>query len=256
MNNLNQTLKIELAETITKLYRRSGYGRVLRSEVDAVVFHYFLMEELKGNLDYFSIDKKMIFELSSKLKLSESKFKRLFEEDYAIYQENKPFSEDNDKSFFAHILSDLIQKHGITKKHLKDGKLYINVANPIVRKLLDVRLYESKGIMDTSFNSEKIIIDVYDFLNLFDYLNDKPIKKQLYNIIRSHVNKFEPDTQKFLNDIEGKTLPDFIKNITSAFFFKLLGKAGEEAVNYVYEVSYTAINFVIENSKEMMNNKN
>ena len=81
------------ANKILELYTRNGFGKVLKSEIDLTVFHHYLLENLNekylenGNIKYFNIDKSEIYRLSILMKITESRFKRLLEEDYFLYSE-------------------------------------------------------------------------------------------------------------------------------------------------------------------------
>jgi hypothetical protein len=127
-----------LEEAIKDLYLRAGYGRVLKSEIDTLVFHYFLLENLKQKPLYF-IDKKDLFELSSKLRVPESKIKRLLEDDYLVNYQN------DQKTNAAEILRNIVSGLNITRDGIKDGKLRLPVANPITRKILEVEIFDSGG---------------------------------------------------------------------------------------------------------------
>jgi hypothetical protein len=227
------SMKITLADDIIKLYLRGGYGKVLRSEIDTVVFHYFLMNEVGDPPSYFTIDKEKIFELSTKLKLSESRFKRLLDDDYTIYNKDDNNKDNKDEISLGPILSDIIRKRGLTKESFKNGKLCLNISNPIVKKLLDVEMYKKGGIIDYSFNNEKIVIEVYDFLRLFN--DDKTIIEELNRVIRSK-KKLTPEGEKFLNEVNEKNLSSTLKKIAGGVLSGVLGKAGEELVEVGFDI--------------------
>jgi hypothetical protein len=121
MNN-----ETSLEKEIKDLYIRSGYGRVPKSEIDTLLFHHLLLEFL-GQRNFFSINKKDIFNLSLKLKVSEAKIKKLLEDEYLLYHDKKTSIPA------AELLAGLIDKTMLTAESVKDGKIQLPVANPVVK---------------------------------------------------------------------------------------------------------------------------
>jgi hypothetical protein len=216
------TKEKSLEEAIKELYIRAGYGRVLKSEIDALVFHYFLLENLKQKPLYF-IDKKDIFELSGKLRVSESKIKRLLEDDYLLnYQGDQ-------KTSAVEILRHLVPGLNITRESIKDGRLRLPVANPIARKILEVEIYNTGGIADTSFNREILVIGLFDFFKLLGY--SKEAEQSIKESLKAKLTE-KGETQKTIDTLLRKPAAELVKD-AAGVLVKFLGAAAGEVLTTV-----------------------
>jgi hypothetical protein len=224
-----------LEKAVKELYIRSGYGRVLKSEIDALVFHHFLLEILGGK-DFFKIDKRDIFELSTKLKVSESRIKRLLEDDYLLdpdkkYETHKNETDKNE-AFAANLLRDIIPLLDITGESAADGKIRIPVANPVVKKHLELAAYSAGVISDTSFNREIFVIGLADFFKLLNVELEagKAVKEELKRKLNEkNIN------QKEAEDLLKKPLPELFKAFVSEQVSGLLGEAAGTLLKSAYD---------------------
>jgi hypothetical protein len=208
------TKETGLEKTIKDLYTRSGYGRVLKAEIDALVFHHFLLEFL-GEKDLLLLGKRDIFDLSVKLKVSESKIKRLLEDDYIIYPPGKA-GEPSAVDLLRNIVSGL----NITRDDIKDGKIRIPTANPIAKKHLELAVYDARGIPDTSFNREILVLGLGDFFRLLRV--EKDAGKFITEELKRKIDKKDTDREEAEKLLQ-KPLPDLVKDLAVGLGAKLLG---------------------------------
>jgi hypothetical protein len=159
-----------LGEAIMTLYLRFGYGRAPKQEIDAVVFHHVLLQEYGEGFDYAAIDKARLYDLSLRLKVTQARIKKLLEDDYYLYAQDR-----GSEGGLAALLLALVNHQSITKESLKEGKLRLFVANPIVKQRLEVELYRSGGVADFLLNRDIMVIDIYDFLKLLHFTEDARI---------------------------------------------------------------------------------
>jgi hypothetical protein len=221
-----------LEKEILRLYRQSGFGKTLKSEIDAVVFHHFLKEKFPQNIDHYTINKTQIFDFSKELKITQARFKRFLEEDYLLYNDAK-----SDDIFL--ILSAAIRQRTITKESItKEGKIRLAVSNPIVKQLLDKKLYETGGILDSSFNRDILVIEIYDLLKLLEYVNIDTISNDIRNTIlaKTRTKELPKESQQFLKSLSEKTALERLKAVVIGGGKILLGKSGEEMVNIGFDI--------------------
>jgi hypothetical protein len=221
-----------LEKEILRLYSRSGFGRTLKSEIDAVVFHHFLKEKFPQNIDHYAVNKTQIFDFSNELKITQSRFKRLLEEDYLLYNEAK--QED-----VLSVLRAAVKERSITKESItKEGKIRLTVSNPMVKQLLDKKLYETGGILDFSFNKDILVIEIYDLLKLLDYTDTGAISQDIRSTIlaKKRTKELSKDSQDFLNSLNEKTALGCLKDLARGGGALLLGKAGEELANIGFDI--------------------
>lgn len=79
-------------------YLKNGFGKILKSEIDLYVFHYFLLKELNcinndsgtvSEIPYLKIEKKDLYNLASIANISISKLQNLIENDFNVFCKNK-----------------------------------------------------------------------------------------------------------------------------------------------------------------------
>ena len=245
-----------IQEDIIELYTRSGFGKVLKSEIDAVVFHHLLLEKLKvldtkliknGEIIYFLINKGHIRDLSLKFRLTEAAFTRLLENDFLL-----SLSESKEELIVNDILLEIISKTKISKENIKNGKLCFYMSNPIPRKILETALFKIGGIADYSFNRDLFIIELYDFLRLLKFSDDIEISRHIKDAVLNNISKYKPTDRdsKFLEDLEEKEIPEQLKTILKGaaghFAGKFIGEeASSEAVNLVERLLTSAKNALL-----------
>jgi hypothetical protein len=228
-------LKEEFAEKIISFYTRNGFGRVLKAEIDIAFFHYFLLVELNkkyiesNRIKYFHINKSEIYRLSVRIGLTESRFKRLLEEDFFI---------NNDDKYLQNYILDMVNGRTIKKEGLVKGRIQFNVANPIAKKNLEERFYSCGGILEFGQNNEIAIVEIYDLLKVLQFTEEKDVSQ----IIRENIlakSRFEeksPEIKEFFRELEKVPIEERLKKIALGLAEKVIGKAGDEIIGAVFDL--------------------
>jgi hypothetical protein len=239
------SIRETLGGDILALYTRTGFGKALKSEIDAVVFHYVLLEKLNrkyieaGAVKYLRIDKPEIFRLADKLKTTEPRLKRLLEEDYLVYGAGKPETaigaEEEDVKA---LLLELVKQRNITQKMLENGKIQIIVSNPLAKRFLEKKMYDSGGAVEFGQNREILIFDLYDFLTLIKLNQDETIKSVIKNIIIEKTKTAGNDKEygKFIKELNRKPPREQLELVVKASARALLGITGETIMNALFQL--------------------
>jgi len=225
-----------LGSALISLYTRAGFGKVLKAEIDALVFHHLSLGKLvgmdaglvlDGKIAYFRVNKRHIHALSLELRVTEAVVVRLLENDYLTHLAG---SENAEESYVPSILLDMIDSTGIKKENIKDGKLRFNVANPIVQKILQAEIFRIGGIVDYSFNKDIVIIEFYDIFRLLRFSDDDAIARKIQDVLSERIKDSGPasEEQKLLDALLLKPVAEQLKSI-------LKGGATEAAKKYLGE---------------------
>ncbi len=218
-----------------RLYTRGELGRVAKAEVDAVVFHYFLLENLakpflgpKDTIRYFPINKSEIRRLSLLARITESRIKALVEKDFFLYGADEKLDE---------FLLGLVNATTLRSGTLKAGKIQFLVPNPIVRRFLEERVAATGGIPDTSFNREVVVLEIYDFLKLLDFTDSDEIARVIHDnlLAKAKLTDRDPAIKEFFGELNKVPIGERLKRIALGAAEKLVGKAGEELIAAVFD---------------------
>lgn len=152
-------------------YFKNGFGKILKSEIDLYVFHYFLLKELNcinndsgtvSEIPYLKIEKKDLYNLASIANISISKLQNLIENDFNVFCKNKNLD-------YKTELYKIIQTERFKLNFEKKQKtIRLSITNPILRQLLVKEINLQEGTPDFSFNKDIIEIEFTDFLQLLD----------------------------------------------------------------------------------------
>jgi len=214
--------ELQIAKEILNSYTRQGFGRLLKSEVDLIMFDFSLKmifgkykpEYFIGSeLNYFAIDKQDIYSLSKKLKISETKIISYIEQigllrgllDDAIALDN-----------FKNLLKRQIQK----EENIKKGLLSVQITNKLLKSFVEAKIV-SMGIQAQYDNNKEIILfDLIVLTNIFGFkpsdivswaekqnskFNDKEIQEIKYKLTKKKLT-----TQEITVDISKTILGKFI----------------------------------------------
>lgn len=209
-NITNDTL---LGKEIYAAYTAHGFGKVLKSEIDRLVFHSFLLRELPNacdakdvvtgeTIDYFAIDKQAIYKLSIAARIKESGVQTLIENDFLTYN-----THGKDTSKFREVIVQMAKATRTTEDCVQSGKVKLLVANPIVKKMLENELAAIGSMGDYSFNKDILTIDVPSFVLLVT--DEEDIRKSLFE----EMKKENPKLTLTRADFEKKTKGDTAKEL-------------------------------------------
>lgn len=227
-----------LEEEIIKLYTRSTFGKVLKSEIDALVFHDFLLKHLKnqfkqdGSVEYFKLDKSEIYRMSLTMGITETRFKSALENDYFVFR-------DKDQEKFS--LLDLVNSNNFHKDDLIKGEMKLLVPNIIVKKYLEERAAFYGCHIEYGRNRELIILDVYDFLKIVEYIEEDGKGDIInFNILNKAKNPVKhPNALQFMKDLNSVPVEERLKKIAVGLGKKVLGTAGDELLDWLFETIET-----------------
>jgi hypothetical protein len=250
-----------LGSDLVNLYTRAGFGRVLKAEIDALVFHHLAIGRLAGmdvglaadrKINYFRINKRHIHALSLELRVTEAVVVRLLENDYLTRFAD---SENTEESYVPSILMGMIDSTKIKKENIKDGKLKFNVANPIVQKILQAEIFKIGGIVDCSFNKDIVSIELYDILRLLRFSDDDAISRQINDVLSGKVKDADPagEEKKLLDELLRKPVSEQLKTMlkggVTVVAKKILGEeGGDDAVGLTVRLINLAKDQLVKNS--------
>jgi hypothetical protein len=223
-----------LGNEIIRIYQRIGFGRVLKSEIDLLVFHSLLFERLGDKfkseigIHYYNVDKSEIYRLSLVFGMTESRFKRFFEDDFLLRKESVAIR--------PYIL-DVVNSRAIRERPLKEGKIQLLLANPIAKKALEERMYSVGGIVDFGNNSEIALVEIYDLLRLIEFTEEKKVAEIIrHNILaKRKIDENDPEINKFFKELERIPVEQRLKRIALGLAEKVIGSAGEEIVGAFFD---------------------
>ena len=233
--NINK-LKLQIANNIFNSYTRQGFGKLLKSEIDLIMFDfslkmifadckpsYFYDEEL----NYFMINKQDIYMLSKKLKITETKIKSFIEQIGLI---NSLL--DNDELALNSFIT-LFKKQKQDKTLLEEGKLRFYVPNKLLKNYLEAKIDENGSIPNYTFNNDILEFDIFVLFALFDKKEEdisKWIKSQNNIINDDEIKKIQKNLTK-----EKISLTNLGKEASKTLLSKFIGKSGDMLVDRFFE---------------------
>ena len=232
---MNRTYEQDLGARLWDLYTRAEFGKVSKSEIDTLVFHYALLGNLgrpflepAGRIRYFSIGKTEIRRLSLLLKMTESRVGSLIEKDFLLYGADEKVEE---------FLLALVNATTITSGLLKAGKIRFLVPNPVARTAIEERIAAVGGIPDASFNREVLVLEIYDFLKLVNLADDERIARILQdNLLAKARLTIDSDAKRFLDELNRVPVGERLKRLALGVLDKVLGKTGDELIALVFDL--------------------
>ena len=188
MDDLNQ---------IIDRYLKRGFGSMNKNDFEVWIFYFLLHNQLKGMGNY---------DISLKLRIPESKVKRLKYEAELKYGSLQEVSEYKDE--LNVVLSKAVFK--------KDGESIQFVIEDIhLRRYLDSVLKKDGRFSNTSFNAEIVSVNIEDFEFLIKRLWPKNEVDELLNKAKKKLKK---------NDVT-------IKDIIKTFVFSAAKETGKNIVD-------------------------
>lgn len=190
---MNQENTNELQSAIRD-YLNKGFGSMNKNDFEVFIFNELLKNEFSGKSDNA---------ISRKLKIPESKVKRLRYEAELVYGESDHYKEE-----FYEILKNRVYKF------IEPNKLQFSIKNKGLRLYLDDKLESNMSFADSSFNSDIVTITASDLLIL---IADFEGKNELIEKIKESIK----ETSKLLpKDLKEKCLElttSVVKDTASIF---------------------------------------
>ena len=163
-------LKIKITDKIFNSYTRQGFGRLLKAEIDLIMFDFSLkliFLETKPDyfendeLNYFLINKQDIYELSKRLKVTEAKIIGFIEQVGLL----KGLL--NDEIALKYFWS-LLKSQKQNEETLKNGNLHCYVPNKLIKSFIEAKIDFIGRIPDYSENKEILIFSIATVAELFN----------------------------------------------------------------------------------------
>ena len=154
----------EVGRAIAALYSRGPFGRVLKSEIDLLMFgalakRYHQSKKPAGEFRWYEFGADDIRELSVILKIPESRVEALLEQ-AALADGIK----DLEPVKIVEVIQELANKTRQEQNDLQSGKLRLFVSNRVLRSYIEAFLLQCGGLPETSFHRGHLIIRVGDLL--------------------------------------------------------------------------------------------
>lgn len=147
-----------------------GFGSMNKNDYEVLIFH--ILRGLESD-DEKSIKDLSSYAISKKLRIPESKVKRL------LYESDLRYPEDNEN-----LKNELMQV--FKKVHFqKDGKtLKFVVKKKVLRQYLADELAKDERFFDMSFNTEIVVISTTDLYYIYEELYADEAKEMLADVKR------------------------------------------------------------------------
>jgi len=154
----------EIGEQVHALYGRGPFGRVLKTEIDGVLFRAYARHQhrLKPGTEEFRwhhLGPQDVRDLSIRLRITESRVEALLEQ--AALADG---IRDIDTTEIIAIIQKLASKTHQDKKDLEEAKLRLFITNRVLRSYIEAFLLQGGGIPETSFHRGHLVIRIGDLL--------------------------------------------------------------------------------------------
>lgn len=198
--------KAQMFDEIASHYYNNNFGTFSKSEMDLLMFSFYLDKELKENTDENGIlDYNLVsdYSISKKLCITQQKVKSLKVKKQLVY----PIEYDWKKAF-----SSLLKKARYDKN---TQKIIISIPDPNL--LIEIQNYveERGGYISKQINSKLLQMRVEYYIELVVLVSDEKSKKKIINAIKTQVANNNQDESLFDEENIGKSLLDLGVNITS-----------------------------------------
>ena len=185
-----------LGKSIYNLYTGNGFSKVMKAQVDELVFHTFLQEELgkigakkyinDGNINYDAVDKNAIYSLSLAAGLTEGVIQSRIEKDFFTYGSND--TRDSESFLKEFIRGQLEQSKLNRNDSIKDGKIRFSVPGPVLKKKVERAFADVGTLVDYSFSRDLLVVNAVDVIELLGADTTANNK-----ILISEMGKYLPD---------------------------------------------------------------
>lgn len=225
-----------LVEHLMKSYIRQGFGRLLKSEVDLIMFEFALKlyctdtkpHYMDGEcINYFMIGKDDIYELSKKLKITQSKVTSSIEQ-LGLLQ--GILDDELGKKDFMYLLSKQRQK----KENIDAGYITVQVSNRLLKQFIESKMLKDGHQVDYGQNKEIIHLDFGALVSIFEDKEtdfDSWIKKQNKLLTDDESKKIKASLTK-----EKFSKREFSKDISKILLSKVVGESGDVIVDEVFKI--------------------
>ena len=146
-------------------YLERGFGSMTKNDFEVAIFHELLQRDNYKDASNY--------EMSIKLRIPEAKVVRLRYEESLKYL---PSTEKEQDEFYLKKLSSALERVRLYKDK---SSIVLSIEDKSARLFLKSLLKKDKRIMDSSFNSELVILRSDDYVYLLKQIDDKIGEKKL-----------------------------------------------------------------------------
>lgn len=196
-------------DSIIKEYLDRGFGTMTKREMEVMILHVLLQNELKGKSNY---------EISRKLKITEAKVKGL------VYEVSLKY--DKEETIWKERFMQAIKKVNLYER--KEHVVF-SIEDKATRSYLDALLKSKGRFSDKSFNSEIVVMRISDFVELLDDLF-LPEDKKL--IMDKAINEIDGNEEPAAN----KGFKDHMLDIVDLFIEKSKEKVADLTVEGILKL--------------------
>ena len=203
MDSSNNSEASESPKTYIERYLEKGFGSMTKNDFEVFIFSELILGEYANSNNY---------QISCKLKIPESKVKRL------RYEANLRYAQDieiRSRKAFLHAI-----KQVKLRKDKDNEKVVFIIEDITTRKYLEHRLKENGTFADFSFNSELVVVNINDFVKLILDCYGEEEKDAIKRKIRK-------DNRKSLEEIVRNAVFSLLKNGTKGAVSVALDKIVE-----------------------------
>jgi hypothetical protein len=235
-------LKRKITEEIFNSYTRQGFGRLLKAEIDLIMFDFslklFLLEKkpeyfIDDKLNYFAIDKQDIYELSKFLKITENKVRGYIEQLGLL----KGLLDDE---IGLKCFKSILLKQKQSRKNLSEGYIVLNVSNKLLKQFIEAKAYSLGKTVEYGENKELIKLDFSVLFQIFDITIE-----EYKRFVQSNMDVFNSDElNKLMADLNKKnfSIKDLSIEASKIILSSLIGKSGELMVEKISELLKNKMN--------------
>ena len=224
----------EIGEQVHALYSRGPFGRVLKTEIDGILFRAFARHQhrLKRRTEEFRwhhLGPQDVRDLSIRLRITERRVETLLEQ--AALSDG---IRDLGTTETIAIIQDLANKTHQDKRDLEEAKLRLFVTNRVLRSYIEAFLLQGGGIPETSFHRGHLVIRIGDLL-LAASGQSHDMEKFLATVAKackSHNRSLEKT--EFSEALNQKTPSEVAGQAAKVIINKVLGDGGADLMKDLF----------------------
>lgn len=246
----------DIGERILKLYDLNGYIGVSKTLINLIIVDELMKKLSDNNLNvfpsiYFSNfklkkdignqekqnNKDVLDIITYILKTDRNTAQNLIKKSYNMWHIDEKMELKKGKILKTFIK--LMKEQSILIDEIKKtGKITIVVENKLFKDELINLFYENGIYPDYSFNKDLLKIDLFHlgilfFNNEYNNKGNNELMENLKEIINKNKKNFKSNNE-IINLVNKKDLKDILISLSKSFANKILGKAGEDIVELIY----------------------
>ena len=168
------------AQEFIKIYMQNGFGMMNKSELETLIFHLLIKDEI--------LSKKSIFEISRALHIPESKVRKL------IYESDLRYGDISD----SYVRNTFLACLHNANFQASNNKIEFPLEDKLVRSAIDDKLRSKGYFSDTSHNRDIFSIHLDAFIALIDEYYSPASKREVLDNCHSLLKNGQDITFKLI----------------------------------------------------------